>query len=200
MARRVSMPTSIQGSDAMRGPRLIVPLVVLALAAGLPGVVRAQSQNCADVIARDPQLSRATQAMSRTGILDNLRGVGPFTIFAVTDEGIARQPENLGALLFPQEGSARGGPSMDPVLAPSVVNAHIVDGRYPIESLHPGQVLRSRSGGSIEVVSGGNGPVILRAGPGGFSVGATPGDARIVQANIPCTGGVIHKIDHLLVR
>ncbi|MFC7541329.1 hypothetical protein ACFQU2_20255 [Siccirubricoccus deserti] len=90
--------------------RTIATLAVLALAAGLPGVARAQPQNCADVIARDRQLSRATQALSRTGILDNLRGVGPFTIFAATDQGIARQPENLGALLFPQEGSARGGP------------------------------------------------------------------------------------------
>ncbi|MFC7541328.1 fasciclin domain-containing protein [Siccirubricoccus deserti] len=86
------------------------------------------------------------------------------------------------------------------MLAPSVVNAHIVDGRYPAASLRLGQVLRSRSGGSIEVVSSGNEPVVLRAGPGGFSVGATPGDARITEADIPCTSGVIHKIDHLLVR
>jgi len=81
-----------------------------------------------------------------------------------------------------------------------VVNAHIVDGRYGAAQLRPGTALRSRSGGTVEVVSAGGDDVRLRPGPGGFSIGARSEDARIVQADITCGNGVIHKIDHLLVR
>jgi uncharacterized surface protein with fasciclin (FAS1) repeats len=166
----------------------------------LPATLHAQPQDCGSIIARDPQLSRAIQALQRTGILENLRGLGPVTVFAVTDQGIARQPEDLAQMLFPIAGGSLGGPDIDPVLAPAVVNAHIVDGRIGADQLRPGMSLRSRSGGTIEVVAEQGGQLALRPGPGGFSVGARPADAHIVQPDIGCTNGVVHKIDHVLVR
>ena len=174
--------------------------ILVAGALLLPAALHAQPQDCGSVIARDPQLARATQALERTGILENLRGIGPITVFAVTDQGIARQPENLAQLLFPISGSNQGGPDIDPVLAPNVVNAHIVDGRVGADALRPGLSLRARSGGTIDVTAGQGGGLVLRPGRGGFSVGARPADAHIVQADIPCSNGVIHKIDHVLVR
>ena len=172
----------------------------LAAALLLPGVARAQPQDCGSIIARDPQLARSTSALERTGIMENLRGLGPITVFAVTDQGIARQPENLAQMLFPMAGGSLGGPDMDPVLAPNVVNAHIVDGRIAADQLRPGMSLRSRSGASIEVVAGSDGKLALRPGPGGFSIGARPADAHVVQPGIGCSNGVVHKIDHVLVR
>ena len=176
-------------------------IAVAALAATLllPGALHAQPQDCGSIIARDPQLARATSALERTGILENLRGIGPITVFAVTDQGIARQPENLAQMLFPMAGGSLGGPDIDPVLAPNVVNAHIVDGRIGADQLRPGMSLRSRSGGSIQVVDEG-GRLALRPGPGGFSIGARPADAHVVQPDIGCSNGVVHKIDHVLVR
>ena len=182
----------------LTGSAILAAALLAPLALAPPA--RAQAQDCGDVIARDPQLTRATSALERTGILDNLRVIGPLTIFAVTDAGIARQPQNLAEALFPQAGSNQGGQAMDPVLAPNVVNAHIVDGRFGVEALRAGMSLRSRSGQTIEVVSVEGGPVTLRPGRGGFSVGARAADAHVVQADIPCSNGVIHKIDHVLVR
>ena len=180
---------------------MIRPLAAaLAALLALPATVHAQPQDCGSIIARDPQLTRATSALERTGILENLRGIGPVTVFAVTDQGIARQPENLAQTLFPIAGGQMGGPDIDPVLAPNVVNAHIVDGLVRADALRPGLALRSRSGGTIEVVAEAGGQLALRPGRGGFSVGARPADAHVVQADIPCANGVIHKIDHVLVR
>jgi hypothetical protein len=88
------------------------------------------------------------------------------------------QPQDCGSIiareqmLFPIAGSSLGGPDIDPGLAPTVVNAHIVDGRIGADQLRPG----------------------------GFLVGARPAHAPIVQADIGCTNGVVHKIDHVLVR
>jgi len=171
----------------------------LAVTLLLPAAAGAQPQDCGSIIARDPQLARSTSALERTGIMENLRGLGPITVFAVTDQGIARQPENLAQMLFPIAGGSLGGPDMDPVLAPNVVNAHIVDGRIGADQLRPGMSLRSRSGGSIQVVEEG-GRLALHPGPGGFSIGARPADAHLVQPDIGCSNGVVHKIDHVLVR
>jgi len=100
-------------------PSLALAALGLPLLAALaPHSATAQSQNCADVLARDSQLGRAVAALSRTGILDNLRISNPVTIFAVTDAGIDRQPQNLSQALFPQAGSAQGGSDIDPVMAP----------------------------------------------------------------------------------
>jgi uncharacterized surface protein with fasciclin (FAS1) repeats len=101
---------------------------------------------------------------------------------------------------FPVAGGSLGGPVIDPVLAPNLANAPIVDGLVRADALRPGLALRSRSGGAIEMVAESGGQLALRPGRGGFSVGARPADAPIVQPDIPCATGVIHKIDHVLVR
>lgn len=173
----------------------------LALVAFSSGAA-AQQRNCADTLAGDPQLSRSTEALLRTGLLENLRLGGPYTVFAVTNQGIARHPEPLGSRFFPESGGGTrgGGPSIDPVGAPAVVNSHIVDGRVTSSELRPGQALRTRNGTTIEVASGQGGQVVLRPGPAPFSVGAAPEAAQIVQGDIQCSNGVIHKIDDVLVR
>lgn len=93
-----------------------------------------------------------------------------------------------------------GGPDTDPVLAPNVVNAHSVDGRIAADQLRPGLSLRSRSGDLIEVVAKPDGRLALRSGPGGFSIGARLADAHVVQPDIGCSNGVVHRIDDVLVR
>ncbi|TDH64522.1 hypothetical protein E2C06_00835 [Dankookia rubra] len=40
----------------------------------------------------------------------------------------------------------------------------------------------------------------LRHGPGTFNISSRPADAHIVQPDTGCSNGVVHKIDHVLVR
>ena len=160
----------------------------------------AQSRNCADVIAADPQLSRATSALECTGILESLRYSGPFTVFVPTDRAIARHPSDLSERLFPQGGSAQGGLMVDPVAAPAAVNSHIKDGRHTASEFRAGQKLRTRNGTTIDVVSAQDGQVVLSPTPGRFSLGMKPEHAKIVQADIPCSNGIVQKVDDVLVR
>ncbi|TDH64523.1 hypothetical protein E2C06_00840 [Dankookia rubra] len=113
----------------------------------LPGVVRDGPRDHGSIIARDRQSARSTSGLERTGVMENLRVPDTLTVFVVTDQGIARQPENLAQMPFPIAGGWLGGPRMDPVLAPTVVNAHMVDRRIGSGQLRPGMSLRSR--GSI---------------------------------------------------
>lgn len=172
----------------------------LALSVVCASGAMAQSTTCVDVIARDPQLSRATSALERTGLADSLRSSGPVTIFVPTDQAIARHPSDLSERLFPQGGSAQGGQSMDPVAAPAAVNAHIVDGRITASELRGGQKLRTRNGTTIDVASAQGGQVTLSPTPGRFSLGMKPEQAKIVQADIACSNGIIQKVDDVLVR
>ena len=140
-----------------------------------------------------------TSAPGLTGIRAKRRGLGPAAVSAATDQGIARQPETLAPMPSPIAGGALGGPDMDPVLAPAAVKARIVGGRIGIDRLRPGISLRRRSGGAIRVAAEG-GRLALRPAPGGFSIGAGPTDAPVVQPGTGCSRGVVHKIDHVLVR
>lgn len=118
--------------------------------AALAAAPRAQPTDCGSVIARGPQLTRATSVPERTGIPENLRGIGPCAIFVPAERAIARQPQDPAQTLFPIAGGSLGGPDIDPVPAPKVV-------------------------------------------------GARAADAHVVQPDIACGNGVIHKISHVLV-
>ena len=172
----------------------------LALSVVCASGAAAQSTSCVDVIARDPQLSRAASALERTGIAEGLRTSGPLTIFVPTDQAIARHPSDLSERRFPQGGSGQGGQMMDPVAAPAAVNAHIVDGRITASELRGGQKLRTRNGTTIDVAAAQGGQVTLSPTPGRFSLGMKPEQAKIIQGDIACSNGVIHKVDDVLVR
>jgi uncharacterized surface protein with fasciclin (FAS1) repeats len=172
----------------------------LALSVVCASVATAQSTTCVDVIARDPQLSRASSALERTGIAEGLRNSGPFTIFVPTDQAIARHPSDLSERLFPQGGSGQGGQMMDPVAAPAAVNAHILDGRHPASEFRAGTKLPTRNGTTIDVASAQGGQITLSPTPGRFSLGMKPEQAKIIQGDIACSNGIIHKVDDVLVR
>lgn len=50
---------------------------------------------------------------------------------------------------------------------------------------------------SRSLASGSQAP---RPSPGGFTIGAAPGEAKVVQSDIRCSNGVIHKVADVLVR
>jgi hypothetical protein len=95
-------------------------------AAALPTTLRAQPTGGGSIIARDPPLTRATAALQRTGILGNLRDIASCMALAPTDQASARQPQNPAQMLFPIANGPFGGSGIDPVLAPKVVNVHVV--------------------------------------------------------------------------
>ena len=195
-------------SETLNGPKVAVlvrrsaagPILGLALSVVCASGAAAQSTACVDVIARDPQLSRASSALERTGIAEGLRTSGPLTIFVPTDQAIARHPSDLSERLFPQGGSTQGGQMMDPVAAPAAVNSHILDGRHPASAIRAGDKLRTRNGTTIDVAAAQGGQVTLSPTPGRFSLGMKPEEAKIIQADIACSNGIIHKVDDVLVR
>lgn len=160
----------------------------------------AEAQDCMAVMAQNPQLSTFVSALNRTGQSSLLRSPGPFTILAPTNEAINRVPINIRNDLT----GSGATESIDPVRAPAVVNAHIVDGKHMASEVRGQErvTTRTRNGNELIIQRGDDGRYTLAPGRGGFGAGgANVGQpAHVVQADIPCSNGVVHVVDRVLVR
>lgn len=183
----------------MRLPRF--PLAALALAAALCfGAAAARAQDCVAVMSQIPELSTFVNALNRTGLTDLLRGPGPFTILAPTNQAIERVPINIRNDLMgtvPTE-------SIDPIRGPAVLNAHIIDGKH-LSSEVQGQnrvTMRTRNGNQLIIQRQSDGHYSLTPGPGGFGAGGRNQipPAHVLRTDIPCSNGVVHIVDNVLAR
>jgi uncharacterized surface protein with fasciclin (FAS1) repeats len=116
-------------------------------------------------------LARAIEA---AGLTETLRGEGPFTVFAPTDEAFAKLPDGtLEALLQDKEKLT------------AILTYHVV----------PQRVGSAEVAGltSAKTVNGQELSITATEGK------VTVGDATVIQADIPATNGVIHAIDTVLL-
>jgi uncharacterized surface protein with fasciclin (FAS1) repeats len=147
----------------------LAPLVVAGCAtapAPAPGTI-------ADTVARTPQLSTLNRLINDAGLADTLRGTGPFTAFAPTDEAFKSVPAKTLADL--------GG---DKELLKAVLTYHVVPGRLTAAQVR---------NGTAKTVNGAE----LALAKSGDTV--TVEDAVVTQADIAASNGVVHVIDRVLV-
>jgi uncharacterized surface protein with fasciclin (FAS1) repeats len=113
-------------------------------------------------------------AVEAAGLVDVLKGDGPYTVFAPTDEAFAKIPEaDLTALLN------------DPGALEAVLLYHVV----------PGAVMASDVAGMSKAETA-NGASLSISVHGGT---VTVDDATVVSADIEASNGVIHVIDTVLM-
>jgi uncharacterized surface protein with fasciclin (FAS1) repeats len=117
-------------------------------------------------------LARALQA---AGLADALKGPGPFTVFAPTDEAFARLPEGTLASLLKPEGRS--------VLA-AILTYHVVPG-----SLEASDVVALTQATTL------NGQRIDISVDGGVKVD----QATVLTADVACRNGLIHVIDRVIM-
>jgi uncharacterized surface protein with fasciclin (FAS1) repeats len=184
---------SIQKEITMHLPKTF-GAVAAAACVTLAGIGAAQAQNCTEVLARTPEASSFVAALTRTGQTALLRSSGPFTILAPTNDAVSKTPQNLREDVFGKQPTD----DMSPTLAPAVVNAHIVDGKITAADLQ-GQSTASfhtRNGNELKLVRGSDGRFVLM--PQGRGRRAVEG--HVVRADIPCSNGVIHLVDTVLIK
>lgn len=163
------------------------PFHSLALAAllALPVTVSAQeSQGYApDTEAKGDIIETATAAGSFTtlakaidaaGLAETLKGEGPFTIFAPTDEAFAKLPEGtLESLLADKEKLA------------AILTYHVVPGKLSAEDVAQLPMAKTVNGQDVKITAA-DGKVMV-------------GNATVTQADVTASNGVIHVIDTVLL-
>lgn len=113
-------------------------------------------------------------AVQAAGLVDTLKGPGPFTVFAPTDEAFAKiSKDQLAALLA------------NKTQLTAVLTYHVVPGKVMSTDLSDNMMVKTVQGSNL-TISLANGSVMVN-------------DAKVVQANIACTNGVIHAIDTVLM-
>ena len=112
-------------------------------------------------------------AVKEAGLVETLKGDGPFTVFAPTDEAFAKIPEaDLKALLADKEKLTR------------VLTYHVVPGKVMAADVAGLSTAKTVEGGSIDIAT---------------ASGVTVNNARVVKTDIETSNGVIHVIDTVLM-
>ena len=127
----------------------------------------------ADAAARTPQLSTLTKLLADAGLTDTLRGAGPFTVFAPSDEAFKAVPARTMAEL-----------AANKELLKSVLTYHVLAGKVSSADAKNGNV-KTLQGANVAVSKAGS-----------F---VTVEEAVVTDADVAATNGVIHVIDKVLM-
>jgi len=115
-------------------------------------------------------------AVKAAGLVDTLKGPGPFTVFAPTDEAFAKLPEGALEDLLKPENKAK---------LQSVLTYHVVPGKVMSRDAVKLNSAKSAQGSSIKIKAMDNGLMV--------------NDAHVVKADIAASNGVIHVIDMVIL-
>ena len=152
---------------------------LFAAIAALPLTFAALTAKAADIVdtaVSAGQFETLVTAVKAAGLVETLKGEGPFTVFAPTDEAFAKLPAGTVEDLLKPE-------NKDQLVA--VLTYHVVGGK-----IMSGDIAGKTA--MVETVQGGK-----------LSVDATDGvkvdEATVVSADIEASNGVIHVIDTVVL-
>ena len=145
-------------------------LIALALTAGT--AFGAFAQDIVDVAAKAGNFNTLVTAVKAAGLVDTLKGPGPFTVFAPTDAAFAKVPKaKLDALLA------------DKAALTKVLTYHVVPGKVMAADVKAGKV-KTVEGQELTVTTKG---------------GVMVDNAKVVATDVAASNGVIHAIDTVLM-
>jgi len=115
-------------------------------------------------------------ALKAAGLVETLKGAGPFTVFAPTDEAFAKLPAGTVESLLKPENKAK---------LTAILTYHVVPGNVMAK-----QAMKLKSAKTV------NGKELtLKVAGKTLMVDA----AKVAKADIACTNGVIHVIDTVVL-
>lgn len=133
----------------------------------------ALSADIVDTAVSAGQFNTLATALKAAGLVDTLKGPGPFTVFAPTDAAFAKIPQaDLEALL------------KDKAKLTSVLTYHVVPGKVMASDVKPGAVKTVQ--GSAVTVRTQSGKVMVD-------------NANVIKTDISADNGVIHVIDSVIL-
>lgn len=115
-------------------------------------------------------------AVTAAGLVETLKGAGPFTVFAPNDAAFAKLPAGTVESLVKPENKAK--------LA-AILTLHVVSGKVMAADVSGKQATPTSVNGEALHVDG--------------TKGVTVNGAAVVAADIVCTNGVIHVIDTVIL-
>jgi uncharacterized surface protein with fasciclin (FAS1) repeats len=152
---------------------------MLAVVTFLVTTLGAQATDIVDTIAATPNLKTLTAAIKAAGIADTLRGQGPFTVFAPTDDAFKRLPANTVSNLMTPENKAQ--------LA-KILTYHVVPARLAAKDMD-GKMYKTKTINGKEIEIDADDP----------GEGIKINKGKVTQPDMTADNGVIHEINRVLL-
>ncbi len=141
------------------------------------GPVPSYAADIVDTAVKAGQFNTLAAALKAAGLIDTLKGKGPFTVFAPTDAAFAKLPAGTVENLLKPENKGK---------LVQILTYHVVPGKIMSTSLAGKKT-------DAKTVEGSN--ISIDATMGGVKVNS----ANVVSADIPADNGVIHVIDAVVI-
>lgn len=149
-------------------------LLASVLGAILTVPALAAEKDIVDIAAGNPNFKTLVALVKKAGLVETLKGDGPFTVFAPTDKAFAKLPKALVAKVV-----------ADKALLTKVLTYHVVAGQVLSADLSNGQKAKTVEGEDVHVRIHGKHVRINKS--------------NVTTADIRAKNGVIHVIDTVLI-
>jgi uncharacterized surface protein with fasciclin (FAS1) repeats len=139
-------------------------------------VAQAPARDIVDTAVAAGSFKTLAKALQAADLVNTLKGPGPFTVFAPTDEAFAKLPAATLTDLLKPENKAK---------LQQILTFHVVPGRVAAADVVKMTSAKAVSGDSIAIAAtGGN---------------VTVANARVVKTDIAASNGVIHVVDAVML-
>jgi uncharacterized surface protein with fasciclin (FAS1) repeats len=146
---------------------------LMALAASTALAAPAAADDIVDIAAGAGTFTTLVAAVEAAGLAETLKGDGPFTVFAPTDEAFAALPEGTVEALL-----------QDIPTLTAILTYHVVPGKVMSTDLSDGMTAATVNGQEVTI---------------GVGDSVTVNGATVTQADIEASNGVIHVIDAVIL-
>ena len=144
-----------------------------ATALAAPAYAGGHSMDIVDTAVEAGNFTTLVAAVEAAGLVETLKGEGPFTVFAPTGEAFAALPEGTVEGLLE-----------DTEALTAILTYHVVPGKVMSTDLSDGMMAETVNGQSVTI---------------GTDGGVTVEGANVTTADIEASNGVIHVIDSVIL-
>jgi uncharacterized surface protein with fasciclin (FAS1) repeats len=154
-----------------------------------PGEAAQARGTIAEALAASPDHSAFVQALQSSGLIDTMRGAGPYTVFAPTNAAFDAIPADARRLLT--------APGQRERLI-TLLSTHVVPGTVTAADLNRAIDRGRDARAELATVTGDN-LALSRDGPAILLGDGAGGTARIIRADQVQSNGVVHSVDAVLM-
>ena len=152
-----------------------VAAIVMGIAAG-SATAYAADKDVVDTAVAAGQFKTLAAALTAAGLVDTLKGPGPFTVFAPTDAAFAKLPPGTLDTLLKPESKAK---------LTAILTYHVVAGKVMAADVVKLKEAKTVNGKMLQVKVNGSDVMI--------------NDAKVTATDIAASNGVIHVIDSVVL-
>lgn len=150
--------------------------LIASAAVAFAGTSFAADKDIVDTAVDAGSFTTLATALEAAGLVETLKGAGPFTVFAPTDEAFAKLPDGVVADLLKPENVER---------LRSVLTYHVVPGSVPASEVVELDMAKTVNGQSVKIAVTGEKVMV--------------DSAQVVTPDIMASNGVIHVIDSVIL-